>query len=280
MSLKNVIEKIIDEIPHITSHYGMNDSMSEILADTVAAYMETVDSPELDFSFLKGMIWERVALGNVSSYDILNYNELVLFKFYELNTDRYKKIMDMGANAGLHTIICSRLGYDVLSVEPNPVNYEMLKSNCEKNSITPNLLTKAVSDIEEEVEFVHLEGNFTGSHIKGAKDYYGGAKVFKVQTVRYEDTGFDADLIKMDIEGSESRVIKAMPAEIWQKTDALIEIHDEANRSAIYEHFRSIGINMFPQKIQWKKAENGDDLPKIYSEGVLFVSASERMPWG
>ena len=38
-------------------------------------------------------------------------------------------------------------------------------------------------------------------------------------------------------------------------------------------------VNMFSQKLAWKKAQVIDDIPASYKEGSLFVSLDNQMIW-
>jgi len=48
---------------------------------------------------------------------------------------------------------------------------------------------------------------------------------------------------------------------------------------AIFNHFNSLGVNLFSQKINWEKVTHLDDMPVSYNEGSLFISTKLTMPW-
>jgi len=59
----------------------------------------------------------------------------------------------------------------------------------------------------------------------------------------------------------------------------MVEIQDENNAKAVYEHFNKMKVNLFPQKINWTQARTLDDMPTSYREGTLFISCKDKMPW-
>ena len=88
-----------------------------------------------------------------------------------------------------------------------------------------------------------------------------------------------ADLVKMDVEGHEKEVLLATPRELWETTDALVEVQDQRNAEDIFKFFTDSQVNLFPQKINWKRAKTVEDIPVNYREGTLFISCKEEMPW-
>ena len=58
-----------------------------------------------------------------------------------------------------------------------------------------------------------------------------------------------------------------------------IEIHSEKDRKIVYNFLKSINMNMFSNKIGWKKVSSVDDLPVTYKDGYMFVSKSNEMNW-
>ena len=59
----------------------------------------------------------------------------------------------------------------------------------------------------------------------------------------------------------------------------IMEVGTESNKKVIYDHLKSIDVNMFSQKLAWKKVKVIDDMPANYKEGSLFVSLDNQMLW-
>lgn len=273
-----IIREIIQAIPEIATTVSSQSALHHILSETVHDYFSAPDATIPHVSFLTGLKLEKKQFGHVGSYDLLNINEFIIFAIYERGKTRYKKFLDLGGNVGLHALICHHLGYEVVSLEPDPINRESFDRNIALNGASSiKVLDYAISDRCEKVQFVHVEGNYTASHISGSRNYHGDAKFFDVETVTFEKLGFMPDLIKMDIEGHEARVIQSIDKCYWEHMDAIIEIHDIPNRDAIFNYFSSIGINMFSQKTKFEKVTSAEQLPSHHTHGMVFVSKEETM---
>jgi FkbM family methyltransferase len=220
-------------------------------------------------------------MGSISSLHLFGIDELIIFSFYWANRGRYKNVLDLGANIGLHSILLSKWGYNVRCYEPDPQTFAVLSKNLELNrATTVEPINAAVSTKKGEMEFVRVVGNMTGSHLAGAKPPgYGELEKFKVSVDEFRSILSWADLAKIDIEGHEKEVILSTLADDWKKTDALVEVGTPANAAQIFEHFSSMKINMFAQKLNWKKVERVSDMPTSYKEGTLFVTCKNQMPW-
>ena len=219
-------------------------------------------------------------MGAIDSLDLFGLDEMIIFSYYYNNKNKYKKVSDLGANIGLHSILMSKAGYQVEAYEPDPTHIAMIEKNFKLNNIDlVNLNQVAVSDIDHKTKFVRVLGNTTSSHIAGAKDNaYGDLETYDVDVVSAKGIFKNSDFIKMDVEGGEAKIILSSIKEDWKNLDMIMEV-SEKNRVAIYDHLNSIGVNMFSQKKAWKKAEVVDDVPANYKEGSLFVSLDNKMHW-
>jgi hypothetical protein len=63
------------------------------------------------------------------------------------------------------------------------------------------------------------------------------------------------------------------------KLDIMVEVGSAENATAIFKHFKEMGVNMFAQKIGWKPAASAADLPNSHRDGSLFISGKAIMPW-
>ena len=219
-------------------------------------------------------------MGNIDSLDLFGLDELIIFAFYHLNRARYRKVVDFGANIGLHTIMMSRCGFEVRSFEPDPVHLDRLKADLALNGAKSDVRAAAVSLQDGKTEFVRLVGNTTGSHIKGAKnDAYGPTELFEVKLEAAAPHLAWADLAKIDIEGHEAALLSGLPPETWRSTDAILEVGSEANAQQIFAHLNGSGVNMFAQKIGWKRVASASDIPTSHRDGSLFLTSKSEMPW-
>lgn len=221
--------------------------------------------------------------GNINSLHLFGIDELIIFAFYVRSRDLqlYRSVLDLGANIGLHSLVLGKLGYKVVSYEPDPLHYKALTSNLIENGLTTSgCRRRAVADVGGVGNFVRVLGNTTGSHLEmTGRNPYGDLEKFEVEIDAFSPLMREFDLIKIDVEGAEHLLCKSTSFEDWRNTDGLMEVSSKENRSIIFEHLRQLGIGMFPQKIGWAKASTLEDLPCHHSEGSLFVSVKPEMPW-
>ncbi len=223
-----------------------------------------------------------MSMGQINSTHLFGLDELIIFSFYLKNKNRYKKVFDIGANIGLHSIVLAKTGFDVLSYEPDPWHFKILQENLKLNSIFSNVEARnmAISTHTGELEFIRVLGNTTGSHLAGAKkEPYGDLERFMVQVDSFKEILKDADLLKIDVEGHEGTLITSTCREDWVGTDAIVEIGTPENAKIVFEHMQAKGVNLFSQKNSWEKVLKLEDMPTSYKDGSLFISLKSLMPW-
>ena len=227
------------------------------------------------------ILFPYLKMGAIDSLNLFGLDEMIIFSYYYNNRNRYKRVSDLGANIGLHSILMSKSGYQIEAYEPDPKHIEMIEKNFKLNSVdSVNLNQVAVSDVKHKTKFLRVLGNTTSSHIAGSKDNpYGDLETFDVDVVSVKEIFKNSDFIKMDVEGEEAKIISSTTKENWDNVDMILEVGTERNRKVIYDHLKSIDVNMFSQKRAWKKVESVDDIPASYKEGSLFVSLNNQMLW-
>ncbi len=223
------------------------------------------------------------SMGAINSTHLFGLDELIIFSFYAANIGRYKRTADIGANIGLHSIMMSKLGFEVQCYEPDPRTFERLKSNLIINDSEKNVIAnqKAVSTKRGKLEFTRVLGNTTGSHLSGAKsDPYGDLEKFEVEVDSFIDIIRNVDLIKIDVEGHEAEIICQTSRDDWAGVDAIAEIGTNINSKRVFDHLCNININMFSQKNGWRRVDSIEDVPTSYKEGSLFITSKNEMFWG
>lgn len=220
-------------------------------------------------------------MGAVTSLDLFDLDELILFAFYWTNRQRYRRVLDIGANLGLHAILLDRCGFEVRAFEPDPVHFALLERNLRLNRCTNvRAVNAAVSSLDGTLPFVRVLGNTTGSHLAGSKAApYGALETFDVPVEGIAPLVAWADLVKLDAEGHEAEILRAAPTQAWDHTDALVEVGSAENAAALHAHFGALGVHLFAQKNGWARVHGLDDMPTSYRDGTLFVSRRARMPW-
>lgn len=280
------ISEIIECLPDIAAAHARTSNIYKVLNKLARAIVSTSgftdpsglanhlgDFGEIRFPYTK--------MGTIDTLNLFDLDELIIFSFYWANRHRYKKVADLGANLGLHSILMSRCGWRVTAYEPDPVHAGLLRRNLELNGITSvELIEAAVSDKPGTLEFVRVLGNTTSSHLVGAKpNPYGELKRFPVDVVAIDGIMSSVDFVKMDVEGQERIIILSTNANHWAKTDMMVEIGSAENAHAIFEHLTDLGVNAFAQKLGWERVVSRQDMPSSYKEGSLFITMKTQMPW-
>jgi len=280
-----ILSDLIMVLPKVIDNHAPTSQLHLLLKKIARREVEDIfkgsDGQPIDFEPFGSLIFPYFKMGAIDSLNLFDLDELIIFSFYFINRNRYKMVMDIGANIGLHTIILSKCGYEVFSFEPDPTHYQILTRNMALNdcrNVYPN--NAAVSSKSGQMEFIRVLGNTTGSHLAGAKKTpYGELEKFQVDVKDINQYIDKVDLIKLDAEGHEKEILLSTKIEIWAKTDAFVEVENVENAKAIYSFFKDSPINLFSQKCNWRKIEHLDDMPVGYRDGSLFISSKSRMPW-
>lgn len=237
----------------------------------------------ISFQSIGEVFLPYIEQGNINTSHLFGLDELIIFSFYRANKEKYSRVADFGANIGLHSIILSKLGYQVSSYEPDPDTFAILNSNLKLNKIegSVDVHNSAVSTLDGKVNFTRVLGNRTGSHISGAKNIvYGDTQVFEVKTESFSKLMRNFDLIKMDIEGHEASVLTSASADDWSDIDLIAEVSSEDNAKLILDYCAKVNLNIFSQKNNWNKVESLSLMPTRHQEGSIFITQNEAMDWG
>jgi|TARA_B110000259_G_C14026015_1_gene404735 FkbM family methyltransferase len=281
-----LINQIIEVLPEVTMHHSRCSNLYKILDNAAKtcvknSKLSSEDNTAINIGNFGSLIFPYFKMGAIDSLDLFGLDELIIFSFYWANRNRYKATADIGANLGIHSIMMSRCDFDVVAYEPDPTHLKILKRNLDLNAIkNTKVEEKAVSDKPGKLEFIRVLGNTTGNHLAGAKPSpYGDLETFEVDVESIEVIMSNSDFVKIDAEGQEKVILLATNSKHWESTDAIVEVGTSDNALAIFNHFNSLGVNLFSQKINWKKVIHLDDMPVSYNEGSLFISTKLTMPW-
>ena len=239
----SILKDIVLTLPSLRDFHAPGGRVHNLLKKAARKEVEGLFSERhersVNFKPFGALIFPYFTMGAVDSIDLFDLDELIMFSFYWLNRDRYKHVLDLGANIGLHSIILSKCGYDVRAYEPDALHFKVLKKNLRLNGCSKvNAINAAISYKDGEMEFTRILGNTTGSHLSGSKaDPYGELEKFYVKVESIAPALEWADLVKMDVEGHEKDIFKNTPVESWKKADVLLEVQSEDNAKFIFEYF-------------------------------------------
>ena len=278
---KERMESIVRLIPEFVPYHGKENDLYRRFSEITESYFTDFEGDVIDIAPVDGLVWPHTSLGNLTSYNFFcSFDEWLLYSFYWVNRGRYRKVMDIGANIGVDSIILNRMGYEVHSFEPDPQLFEQFMHLSKLNDcqgITAH--NKAMSDSTGVVEFVRVHGNTTANHIKGVREFYGEADFLQVETVTFQELGVKPDLIKINTEGHEATIVASISLEDWQTIDAFVEIHNERNGEDVFKYFQGSGMNIFSQGLGWQKINSLEEMPITNKVGYVFVSNKPEMPW-
>lgn len=285
MSSANIFENLFLALPELKNHHAPGSRVYNLLKQVVRKEVERLfneqETNAKEFKPFGNLAFPYHKMGAIDSLNLFDLDELIIFSFYWTNRKRYHRVLDAGANIGLHAILLCKCGFDVISYEPDPLNFERLQKNLALNNCSNvKVVNAAVSTKNGIMEFIRVLGNLTGSHLEGSKaNPYGELQRFPVKVDSIEPLLKWADLVKLDVEGHEKEVLLSTNQEHWLNMDALVEIENQTNATAVYEHFKKIGVNTFSQKTNWHLVKDISDMPTSYREGTLFITCKEEMSW-
>lgn len=194
------------------------------------------------------------------------------FDFLRRNIRPSDICLDVGANIGAYTIFFAKHTKKVLAFEPIKLNRAIIKFNAELNSL-PNIeLEKtALSDFDGENEFLVVnESILSGlvsydldNQIKYLKNTYNAfvKKIIKIQCKKLDSYNLEKfDILKIDVEGSELKVINGGIQTIKKCKPRLIMMECENDALKLFQ-------NDLDEIIQ--KMISIDYQPLILKEGKL-----------
>lgn len=150
---------------------------------------------------------------------------------------KYKRIfVDVGVHVGEYSIRMSRFYEKVIAIEPHPRHVKVLRKNIELNGIKNiTIIPKGCSDRKEVVYLIDKGGSST------VLDIYNQGEKIEVELDRLDDMVKKADVIKIDVEGYEEKVILgAMRIIESQHPILVIEHHDVGKRFKAHEEIRGM----------------------------------------
>jgi len=259
------------------------NSLESNLLETINKVHNAMSGEELFFAEFGSIKFPFFKMGKIDSAKLFGLDELILFSFYYTNRNRYKKILDLGANIGLHTLIMKKLGFQVISYEPDSVHLVQIEKVMNLNNLnTEGLTPRAISDKRGTMDYIRILGNTTGSHLLGSKEeVYGPTELVSVEVDDIlevlSEGGFD--FVKMDVEGHEVVLLNRITTQSITYTDIMLEIGSGKNASAIFSILSDKKIPAYAQKINWARVEKLQDLPSHHTHGSLFLSMQGPPNW-
>lgn len=218
-----------------------------------------------------------VTYTNKQEYHLLK-REIFTNNSYYFPNIKPKVIVDLGAHIGLSVLYFKQMYANsrVIAFEPNPYLFEILQENIFENNIQDVILqNKAVSNTSGKIPFyIDTSDDMwysTGGVRKGSWLGVQNTKEISVESVTLSEIlNIPVDILKMDIEGLEQRVIEETKRELKNVKNICIEYHPTQGNS-----FKSIIeiLNGLDFKISLFK--EGKEV-KAYDKKGLVIIRGER----
>jgi FkbM family methyltransferase len=219
--------------------------------------------------------------GNLTLKDIIKLpSEIELFNFFFNKRKIYKRVCDLGANVGMHSIFLSKIFHKVTAYEPLNIHYKELEKNKKINKVKNLKIERKAISLTKGFKIFNIQlSNTTASHLNGSKrSVYGKIIKKKIYCENIRHVVNNYDLIKVDIEGLEGSVLSKVN---FNKNfpDFLIEIHNIKNSKMIFERFKK-NIYYEIYKIKNKKiisVKKFKSMPKNTVDGTVFLKYEKKI---
>ncbi len=135
-------------------------------------------------------------------------------------------VIDVGAHIGTFSLLAAAHGARVFSLEPIPANYTVLEENVQMNHFQSQVKTFNIAAWSADGErMMPVADDNTG----GSGFYYDKASVPKVKVhclcldTLMDDLGVaKCDWLKLDCEGAEFEILRALSERAWQRIGAIV----------------------------------------------------------
>jgi len=142
-------------------------------------------------------------------------------------------VVDVGAHIGAFSVMVANVSARVLSFEPEPSNFQMLKKNVELNSLTNiSIFEMAVSGVSGDQRLAVYEDGSTGTHSlyrtgeRGAAVVERRVKAISIAEIIENEGLSRIDFLKLDCEGAEHDILRTMSPNTAAKiTHMAMETH-------------------------------------------------------
>ncbi|SOC78573.1 methyltransferase, FkbM family [Salinimicrobium sediminis] len=173
----------------------------------------------------KQVLGKEFDIPDLASFNFM-YREIFVHEIYKFYTGKKAPyIIDGGANIGLSTTYFKKLypHSKIIAFEPDPEIFEFLRVNIDKfNYKEVNLVNKGLWDKEGELDF-WSEGADGGLFTKVDSSNKASVKIETVSLKRFLNQ--EVDLLKLDIEGAETVVLKDIQHNLDKVKRIFIEYH-------------------------------------------------------
>jgi FkbM family methyltransferase len=199
----------------------------------------------------------------------MDHHDVKNFEYLGKLLNENSIVVDVGAHLGVYTNFFTQIIKDngkIYSIELNPSTFNRLQNTYSTyKNIT--LLNKAVSNTDGIVDFYHDGGHTQTTNILGfdanrnINDKIGSIESIRLDTLLNKEDNID--LIKIDVEGAEIKVLEGLSGVVSKVSHLLVECHLDEDWSKI----KNILINQYNfscYDVQFDSAVNIDTKERSY----------------
>jgi FkbM family methyltransferase len=141
--------------------------------------------------------------------------------------------IDVGANAGAYTILaCAARGAKGICFEPVPSTFERLMGNIQLNDLSEHVKAYNIGLADTKGELTFTSGLNATNHVVGKDEIVRDVVKVEVHPLDAMLAGESPVMIKIDVEGAETLVIKGMPGTLRRKSlhSVIMELNENSRR--------------------------------------------------
>lgn len=182
-------------------------------------------------------------------------------EYYEISDN--STVIDLGANQGVFTIYAASKGARVFCYEPEPCNYNILKSNINRNALNSKVIScqSALSKDSGILKMYMTKGGdgespglFTSSMTLVEKNGDLNIETVNVKSITLEDVLKKhsleyVQLLKVDCEGSELDILLSTNDKCFEKIENIVmKTHDNYSQKAMCNRLIELGYEVISYK--------------------------------
>src|SRR5215831_87156 len=107
MNPTSILEKLFLALPSVSYEHAPSSKLCAFLKPVARREIENLfynkDIQANEFKPFGNLVFPYHQMGAVDSLNLFDLDELIIFSFYWLNRQRYQRVLDIGANIGLHS---------------------------------------------------------------------------------------------------------------------------------------------------------------------------------
>lgn len=200
--------------------------------------------------------------------------------YLDLEFDHPPSIIDAGAHIGLATLYFKQLWPEaqILAIEPNPDTAELLRQNIARNQLQDVAILEAALSDRHGNTTLHVDDSWDRWYSSGSLHEHawnGAADTMPVNvaTVTLPDLlsgGETIDLLKLDIEGWEGRVLRRGSKHLSQVRHLIMEYHPRKDND-----WKAIEKILAQQRFQWSWSVHGQVVPQPPPKQLTLLEAHQ-----